>query len=230
MRFSAFLAMVAIASVVGLRAADDLQKVYAKIDQGAAGFKGLTADIKRVAHIDLINEDDIETGKIAVKRPKPRDVKMRIDFETPSVKQVTFGGNHADIYYPKTNTDEEYDLEKHKDMVEQFLLLGFGTSSQDLRNNYSIRLIGPEQINGQPTMHIELIPKSKDMAQTFPKMELWISDATGLALQQKLYEKGGKDYQLATYSNMKLRPDISDAEVKPNFPKNAVKTKPLSNK
>ena len=229
MRFPVLFAMAAIASV-GVRAADDLQKVYGKIDEAASTFKGLTADIKRVAHMDLIHEDDVETGKIAVKRSKPRDVKMRIDFETPSVKQVTFGGNHADIYYPKTNSDEEYDLEKHKDMVEQFLLLGFGTSSKDLQNNYSIRLLGAENIAGQPTAHIELMPKSSDMAQTFPKVELWISQATGLALQQKLYEKGGKDYQLATYSNMKLRPDISDAEVKPNIPKNAVKTKPLSNK
>lgn len=218
--------LVLFATAACLYAADDLPKVYAKIDSGSAGFKGLTADIKRVAHLDLINEDDVETGKIVVKRPKPHDIFMRIDFLEPNQKQVVFGGSKAEIYYPKNNTVEEYDLGKHKGMLEQFLLLGFGTSSQDLRDAYTIRWIGAEPINGQPAARIELTPKSKDMAQTFPKIELWISDASGMALQQKLFEKGGKDYNLATYSNMKLRSDITDSEVKPNFPKGALHTKP----
>ena len=219
--------LVLLAAVAGLTAADDLQKVYSKIDSGADGFKGLTADIKRDAHMDLINEDDVEAGKIVVKRSKPGDVHMRIDFLEPNQKQVAFSGSKAEIYYPKSNTVEEYDLSKHKDMLKQFLLLGFGTRSQELRDAYSIRLIGAEPVNGQPATRIELIPKSKDMAQTFPKIELWISDATGMALQQKLYEKGGKDYQLNTYSNMKLRSDISDSDVKLNVPKGATHTNPL---
>jgi outer membrane lipoprotein-sorting protein len=218
---------VLTAAIAILPAADDLQAVYAKIDSGAAGFKGLTADIRQAAHTDVINEDDVATGKIVVKRPKPRDIRMRIDFQEPNQKQVAFAGNKADIYYPKTNTDDEYDLGKHKGMLEQFMLLGFGTSSQDLRSAYSIRLIGAEAVNGQPTKRIELIPKSKEMLQIFPKIELWISDATGMALQQKLYDKGGKDYHLATYSNMKLRSDIADSEVKLNLPTGVHRTNPL---
>ena len=210
-----------------LPAADDLQAVYAKIDATAKDFKGLTADIRQVAHIDLINEDDVETGKIVVKRPKPHDIRMRIDFLEPDQKQVGFAGDKADIYYPKSNTDEVYDLGKRKAMLEQFLLLGFGTPSQELRNSYTIRLIGPETVNGQATKRVELIPKSSDMLQTFPKIELWISDSTGVALQQKLFDKGGKDYHLATYSNMKLRSDIADSEVKLDIPKGASRTYPL---
>jgi outer membrane lipoprotein-sorting protein len=208
-----------------LRAADDLQAIYAKIDAGAAGFKGLTADIRRVAHVDLINEDDIETGKITLKRPKPHEIRMRIDFQDP-VKQVSFSGNKVQVYYPKSNTAEEHDLGKYKGMVEQFLLLGFGSTSKDLRDGYNIRLVGQENINNQPTKRIELTPKSSDLAQTFPRIELWISTVTGMALQQKLYEKGGKDYQLATYSNMQLRSDIPDADVKLNIPKGVIVTKP----
>ena len=209
-----------------LHSADELQSVFAKIDAGAAGFKGLTADIHRVAHVDLINEDDPESGTIALKRPKPHDIRMRIDFREPSQKQVAFANNRVEIYYPKLNSVDEYDLRQHKGLVEQFLLLGFGSTSQDLRSAYSIRYIGQEPINGQPTWRIELTPKSSEAADTFPKIELWISQATGMALQQKLYEKGGKDYQLATYSNMKLRPEIPDADVKATYPKDARHNKP----
>lgn len=222
-------ALVLLAAVSILPGADDLNKVYAKIDAGAAGFKGLTADIKRVSHIDAFNINDPESGTIIVKRPKRNDLRMLINFVDPNQKQVAIAGSKAEIFYPKLNSVEEYDLGKHKDMLKQFLLLGFGTSSAELRNDYSIRLIGAEPVNGQPAWHIELTPKSQTMAQTFPKIELWISEGTGMALQQKLYEKGGKDYQMATYSNMKLRADISDADVKLNVPKGAHRTKPQVN-
>lgn len=211
----------AAAAVACSYAADDLQSIYSKIDSAAASFKGLSADIRQDAHMDQINEDDVSTGKILVKRPKAHDVRMRIDFQEPNQKQVAFAGNKVEIYYPKTNTVEEYDLGKRKGMVEQFLILGFGSTSQELQSAYRVRLVGEEAINGQPTTRLELIPKSSDMAQTFPKIELWISNATGLALQQKLYDKGGRDYHLATYSNMKMRPDISDSEIKLNIPKDA---------
>lgn len=210
--------------------ADDLQAIYGKIDAGAANFKGMTTDIRRVTHMDLIGEDDVETGKIVVKRSKPKDIKMRIDIDQAdhsSPKQYGFSGTRADIYYPKTNTDEIYDLGKHRDLLEQFLLLGFGTTSAELRSAYTVRLIGKENVGGEPAWRIELLPKSKDIQQMFPKIELWISDASGIAVEQKLFEKGGKDYHLFTYSNIRFRPDIADSEVKLNIPGNAVKTHPL---
>jgi outer membrane lipoprotein-sorting protein len=49
------------------------------------------------------------------------------------------------------------------------------------------------------------------------KVELWISDETGMAVQQKLYT--GSDYDLATYSNMKISPNIPESAVKLNPPK-----------
>ena len=224
------VAAISFFAVISLSAADDLQAVYARIDGGAARFKGMTADIRRVTHMELIGEDDVETGKIMVKRSKPKDIKMRIDIDQAdhsSPKQYAFSGTRADIYYPKTNTDEIYDLGKHRGLLEQFLLLGFGTTSAELRGAYSIRLEGKEAVNGEPAWRIELLPKSKDIQQMFPRIELWISVSSGIAVEQKLYEKGGKDYHLFTYSNIQFRPDIPDSEVKLDIPKNAVKTYPL---
>ena len=209
---------------LNLGAADDLPAVYAKIDSAAAGFKGLTADIRKTAHMDVINEDDVDTGKILVKRAKPHDLRFRFDFTNPP-KQVAFSGTKLEIYYPKTFTVEEGDLGKRKRMIEEFMLLGFGSTSQDLRSAYTVRLLGQEPVNAQPTWHIELTPKSSEMAQTFPKIELWISTASGMALQQKLYDKGGKDYHLATYTNMKLRSDIPDSDLKLDLPKGVTRTK-----
>jgi outer membrane lipoprotein-sorting protein len=56
------------------------------------------------------------------------------------------------------------------------------------------------------------------LANQFPKFELWISDETGISVQQKMYQRGG-DYSLATYTNMKINQNLPDSAVKLNLPK-----------
>jgi outer membrane lipoprotein-sorting protein len=137
--------------------------------------------------------------------------------------------SHTDIieiYYPKSNTVQEIDLGKsHKGMVESFVLLGFGSNSRDLQSAYTVRLLGAETVARQNTAHLELIPKSKEVADKFPKFELWIADESGIAVQQKMYETGGKDYSVATYTNMLVGP-VSEADVKMNLPKGVIREYP----
>jgi len=201
-------------------AADNsLPAVFRRMDQAAAKFKGLKADVKKVAHTAVINEDSVDTGTIVVRVPKPHDLRMLIDFQQPDQKKVMIAGTKVDIYYPKTQIVQEIDLGKnHRGQVEQFLLLGFGSNSKDLQSAYNIRLVGPESVSDEPAMRIELVPKSKDLLAQFPKFELWISDATGIAVQQKMYQPGG-DYSLATYSKMQANANIPESDVKLNLPK-----------
>lgn len=205
---------------VGAAAADNsLQAVFSRMDQASARFKGLKAEMRKLAHTEVINEDSVDTGSIVVRVPKPHDLRMLIDFQQPDQKKVMIAGTKVDIYYPKTEIVQEIDLGRnHRSQVEQFLLLGFGSSSKDLLDAYSIKLGGPETIAGEPTSRIELIPKSKELLAQFPKFELWISDQTGISVQQKMYQPGG-DYSLATYTKMQTKVNIPESEVKLNLPK-----------
>jgi outer membrane lipoprotein-sorting protein len=102
--------------------------------------------------------------------------------------------------------------------MEQFLKLGFGSTSKDLQDGCKVELGGPDKVNGEAATRIVLTPKSPDLAAQFPKFELWISDATGIAVQQKFYQPGNT-YNVATYSNMTLSPSIPDSAVKLTIPK-----------
>jgi hypothetical protein len=64
------------------------------------------------------------------------------------------------------------------------------------------------------------------MRSLFPKIELWLSDE-GLVVQQKLYEPGGADFITSTYTKIE-QTNITDADVKVDFPKNAKIEKPLN--
>jgi len=205
-------------------AGDELADTLARMDQEAVRFKGLSANIRKVSHTAVINEDTADTGTIYVKRPKPNDLRMRIDIQPPNPKQAEFSGHVVQIYYPTSNTVEEYDLGKEKGMIDQFLLLGFGSRSKDLQDAYTIRLGGDDTVNGEKTVRIELTPKSPDVLTHLKRVELWI-DAKGMAVQQKFYEPGG-DYSLATYTNMKSDANLPDSAVKLNLPRDVHKQRP----
>jgi outer membrane lipoprotein-sorting protein len=204
--------------------AGDLDTVLARIDSAGAAFHGMSANLHQLSHTAVINEDTVDSGTVLLKRPKPRDMRMLVEFTQPDRKTVTFQGRKVDIYYPKIQTVQEFDVGGNKDLLEQFFLLGFGTSRADLQNNYNIRFLGKETLDGKQTERLELIPKSKAILEHLKKLELWISD-TGYPFQQKFYLPGG-DYKLMTYSDMKINPDLPDAALKLHVPKNVKREYP----
>jgi outer membrane lipoprotein-sorting protein len=210
----------------GAPAADSsLAATLARMDEATAKFKGLEADVNKISHTAVIDEDSVDAGTIAVKRPNPHDIRVLFDIKPPNPKKILIAGVKVDFYYPKINTLQEYDLGKSRSLVEQFMLLGFGSNSKDLASAYSIRLGGPETVAGQIAMRLELIPKSKDVLAHLKRVDLWISDAMGIAVQQKLFYPGG-DYFLATYTNIKLRPNLPDSAVKLDLPKSVKREYP----
>jgi outer membrane lipoprotein-sorting protein len=208
-------------------AADTLQQVLARMDQASVAFKGLTADMKRVTYTAVLKADEVEVGTLVVKRPKPKDLRALFAVDGPNAKKVSYAGHTAEIYYPASNLVQIYDVDKKLGaQVNKYLLLGFGASPKDLQQAYSIALGGPDTVNGQKATRLVLTPKQADTATGLVKAELWISDETGIAVQQKLYFGQGGDYQVATYANMKINPPIPDSAVSLNAPKNAKKEYP----
>ena len=209
-----------VAPRFGARAADNLlAETFARMDQASARFKGLSANVKKVSHTAVIDEDTVDSGTILVKRYRPHDLRMRVDIQQPDPKQILLVGTKAEIYYPRSKEVQTVDFgKKNHAAVEQFLLLGFGSNSHDLLSAYAVSLGGPETVVGQKTTRVELVPKSKDLLAQFPKFELWIADETGISVQQKIYQPGG-DYSLATYTNVKINSNIPDSEMQLNLPK-----------
>jgi outer membrane lipoprotein-sorting protein len=195
-----------------------LQEVLARLDQSSATFKSFSANMQRLTHTDVINSDDIDKGTIKLKRSGSKsDLKMLIDITEPDAKTVSVQGKKGELYYPKMATIQEYDLGKYRDWVDQFYLMGFGTTSKELQGNYAVRLLGSDTKDGQKVTGMELIPKNKEILQHIRKFELWLSDKSGLPVEQKIYPAG--QYVVITYSNAKINPDLPDSALKLQVPK-----------
>jgi outer membrane lipoprotein-sorting protein len=222
MRLVSTFVLILALGPAGAPAADDpLAAVFAKMDAASLTFKGLTADVKKVSHTEFLKEDDADSGTMAVKRSKPHELRALVNITAPDKKQVQLNGHSVEMYFPKTNTVQVGNLDKKTTaVVDQLLLLGFGSSSADIRSGYTVKLAGSENVEGQNTVHLLLTPKKPETLPDVINIELWISNDTGMAVRQKFNERGG-DYVLAVYSNMKLVPNLPDSSVRLNVPKDA---------
>jgi outer membrane lipoprotein-sorting protein len=212
------LFMLLFAALPGNAAAQTLDELLARMDQNAMSFKSMSAKLRYMSYVAVIKEGTVSTGTLTMKRSR-REAMVLVDFTEPDPKTVAVAGTKVAIYLPKLQTVEEYDLGKS---VEKYLALGFGASGKELKADYTLQELGADAVNGQKAMRLELIPKSKEVLKQLPRIELWISAATGYPIQQKLHQTGG-DYMLATYSDVVINPRLPDSAYKLNLPKGVKK-------
>ncbi len=199
-----FLAGLATLAAAG----DNVQQVLARMDKAASDFKSMTARVNWTTHTDVLNEDDKETGTVTMKKVQPGEVQGLVDFTSPDRKTITFEKRKFQEYLPKMKTVQVFDLEKHGEQLDKFLMIGFGTSGMELAKDYEVSVLGTESVDGQPAIHLQLLPKAPDARQYVKKLDLWIPEQ-GLPypLQEKIFEPSG-DYRFVVYSGTQINPPL----------------------
>jgi outer membrane lipoprotein-sorting protein len=198
------------------------ESVLQMMDKSASDFRSLTADIEHIKYTEVVKDTSTEIGQIFVRR----DQKMRIEFTKPDPRVILRSGDSLFVFTPKINRVEEYNLGKNRALVDQYVLLGFGTKSQNMEKSYDIALSGEEEIDLHKAFVLTLTPKSEDVRKQITKIQIWLDSSSWLPIQQKFFEAGSGDYFLFKYSNMMKNLKISDSKFKPDWPKNATRVKP----
>jgi outer membrane lipoprotein-sorting protein len=198
------------------------ESVLMMMDKSASDFRSLTADIDHIKYTEVVKDTSTEIGQIFVRR----DQKMRIEFTKPDPRVILRSGDSLFVFTPKINRVEEYNLGKNRALVDQYVLLGFGTKSQNMEKSYDIALSGEEEIDLHKAFVLTLTPKSEDVRKQITKIQIWLDSSSWLPIQQKFFEAGSGDYFLFKYSNMMKNLKISDSKFKPDWPKNATRVKP----
>jgi outer membrane lipoprotein-sorting protein len=199
-------------------------RVLDMMDKSARDFHTLTADIEHIKYTDVVKDTSSETGKLFVRR----DEKMRIEFMKPDRRTILRNGDSLFVFTPKINRVEEYDLGKNREMVDQYVLLGFGTKSENVRKSYLVTMLGETEFDHHKTVMLELTPKSDQVRKQIARIQMWIDEASWLPVQQKFFESGSEDYLIFHYTNMMKNLKIGDSEFKQDWPKGVSRTKPRS--
>jgi outer membrane lipoprotein-sorting protein len=196
--------------------------VLAMMDKSARDFHSLTADIQRVKYTAVVNDTSTETGQMWIRK----DEKMRIEITKPDPRTILRSGDSLFIFNPKINRVEEYDLGKNRAMVDQYLLLGFGTRTDNLKKSYLVSVDGEDQFDGRKVVVIELTPKSDQVRAQITRIQMWIDEASWLPVQLKFYEAASGDYLILHYMNLMKNLKISEPKFKQDWPKGVNRIKP----
>ncbi len=201
-----------------------VDSVLGLMDHAAQGFRSLTATIEHVKFTAVVSDTSKETGNLYVRR----DEKMRIDITAPDPRTILRTGDSLFVYTPKIKRVEEYNLGKNRSMVDQYILLGFGTRSAEVRKSYDVVLTGEDQLDGRRVALLELTPKSDEVRKQITKIQMWIDEASWLPIQQKFFEATAGDYFLFHYSDMKEDLKVPESRLKQDWPKGVTRVKPAS--
>src|SRR3569833_1822897 len=194
--------------------ADNGETAYAHIDAAAKTFKGMTADLTDTEHNALVNKDDVNKGVAKFLRGKGNSMRAVITWNNGG--NLEYNGKEGKLYNAKTKTVDVVNLSGKQSTVNKYLALGVGASSAELKAEFDVTYVGEENIGGQPTSHLKLVPKTHDPASSLKQADLWYA-ANGLVVQQKILHPSG-DYQVMLYSNVKLGP-IPEKEMELQLPK-----------
>ena len=198
-----------------------LEAVLRELDSASKNFHSLSADMERTKVTVVVDDKSTEAGTILV-----RGDKMLLQLQPPDARTVLRNGDNLYVYTPGLKRVEEYNLGQHRSLVDQYLLLGFGTSGHELQKSYLVTLLGEPMLGDKKTVELELTPKSQEARNQISKIQIWMDESSWLPVQQQFTETGSGDYFVIRYTKMVRNPQISDSQFKPHWPKGTEQIKP----
>lgn len=190
----------------------DLEKVLSRMDATAAQFRTAEANLTWEQYQKVINDSDVEEGKIYFRRIG-KEIQMMADITKPAPRQIFYSNGKVQLFEPKVNRVTVYSPGKSRADVESFVVLGFGGGGHELLKTFDVKYAGTEDLNGVQTDKLELTPKSARLRAMFEKLVMWIDPKLGVAVQQKFFQPEG-DYRLTKYSDIRLNQKIPDSVFK----------------
>lgn len=187
-------------------------RLLAHMDDAARNLRTVSTKLAYTTVTVLVNDRSTQYGELYYRKQR-RGLEVLVHFFRPEPKQILFKGSKAEIYYPRTNQIQEYNLAHRTDLLQQFLLLGFGTEIGRLKASYNIQYLGEQELGSSKLPALQLTPTNPDVLRQLAHVELWVSPETWLPVQQKFFEPGG-DYLIAHYSDMKINQDLGSSVFK----------------
>ncbi len=218
-----FLAILCLLAFGRTLPADSLSQILSRMDQSAPQFHGATANLVMDTYQKILDAHTNESGTLKMQRSAKGDVRAVIEFVGNSARTLSFAGKNVRIYYPNINQYQDVSLGSNASVVNQYLLLGFGSSGKDLEQNYIIKEEGQEKVSGQNAAKLLLVPKDANLETRLTKVQLWIPDGASNPIQQQFYEPSG-NYRLITYSNLLVNPAMAHT-LEFKMPKGATKSR-----
>ncbi len=195
-----------------------LAEILMHMNEAARNLKTVSANLDQTSVTVLVDDKSTQSGQFFFRNGKPPDICIK--FQKPEEKTFLLKKNQGFMFMRKINQIQEFKLAQKKDLVQQFLLLGFGADTKELEKNYAISYLQEEDLGGESTVKLELKPLKPQVAAQFTKIQLWISEDSWLPVQQQFFEPSN-NLLIAHYSHVEVNRPLDNSAFELNAPANA---------
>jgi len=193
------IGLLFLASSVRAETADDVLKRW---DVAAKDFHAFSADLKQTEVMKIIKKTDHLTAVVRLKRTDKGAFGI-VKYTDQNPHTYHFLGDTVEEFKPGANQKNIYDAKKFSSLMQEVLMLGFGTSGKEVRKTYVVTDGGTAMIGSKRTTRIELVPREKAFKERFEKFEIWVPEGENNPVQVKATQASG-DYAIYEYSNVQL--------------------------
>jgi outer membrane lipoprotein-sorting protein len=199
-------------------AADDaeLNRILAKMEAAGKGIKTFQANIDQAKRDKSLPGVDKSSGTIYFKAGTPGNERVLMDYVKPK-QTISVIGNDVIIYQPVINQVYKTTRQQQsaKNANYSFLSVGYNQAGAQLREKYSITLLGPETIGSYNTTLLQLKPKQPDA--TSPRtIKVWVDNATGLPVKYVLSSQS--EETTVTLTNIQTNTNLPDSKFEIKLP------------
>jgi hypothetical protein len=195
--------------------ADSLDAVLTRMDKSAKVFRSFEASVHITDYSDVFHEATEEDAELKMMKRQKNGPVLILDISGKNRRKIRMSGHDVEMYHPKANSVDQYDMNKLAKSADKLIFVGFGDSRSDLEKKYNISIGGSETIANVKTTRLDLTPKSEEAKKLFSMIQLWIPEDKGSPVQEKVVS--GKDYRVFLYSNGKIRTTAEPALPESDF-------------
>ncbi len=207
---SKFLGTLCVLATALSASAEDVSTILQRMNENAPKMHGLAANVHLVTYTAVLSDTISEDGTLKMQREKNGMLRAVLDFSQlkNSSRVIGLFGSMVRMYFPNAKYYQDYEFGKNGDVLNQFLLLGFGASGDELSQSYTISSDGTEKISGLTATKLLLVPKNPKVKEHLSRAELWIPEGQSNPVQQQFFEDPSGNYRKITYSNIQMNPPM----------------------
>jgi uncharacterized iron-regulated protein/outer membrane lipoprotein-sorting protein len=182
-------------------------------------LRSLTASLTMLRHNVQLKTTDTLTGHASYLPRGANQMYLRVDWIKPVVEQLFVIGDQFELYRPRLNQVIGGRVQTNKGDNSMGRALSFLSKTRaQIKADYSVSLVGEEQINGLDTWRLAVTPKTAAMYKT---SEIWV-DHDGMPRRIKVIAQNG-DTTTILLSNIAKNVTLNTEVFRPSYPSSVVR-------
>ena len=213
---------------VALNAHSSVDDILQALYQRGQNLQDFTADISKTDSDNVTAKDITYIGALKYQRQAEGDVRIRVSF---SHKKL---GDNAMMAYRREGVlqkgkyiEQDYDTNKQTERLlakpgekinpvrlgEGPFPLPIGQDPQEVKKQFSVKLLPPDKDDPPHTIHTQLVPKEGTrLARRFSTIDVWVDTQTHFTPRIQTVDVHGNQGSQTDLTNLKINSGLNDKD------------------